>query len=409
MRKTELPRIAAQKIRTYLDAQIKILPTPLKVCYPDKIVYDWREGDHKEHHGPFVKKGKYTPMSLADFSLVGKDDIHASIDFAKDALENLAGHQITYLVTEILRQGRHLGRVDTLTSTRNPDHLKMHEKAIFDRCFYDTLRGRKFGAKDVVEVAFEVWQNLRAKYFFYKKPSNSKNLPLYGGSQIAPEWVAWQWLLNPEHLAFEEGVFAIHSRAIKEYLEYEYSSEQNLRTYPVESDPENSILTKEPIYYHVDHGPFKMQYKGELDSVMDYFGRTVVIAQKYTDSDDLASLTNRLRVLLHSLSARNSGATINIEKMRHPDVTYLYQIYDFAKGEYYYLDASVTVEEFRCLQSELFMQSLCWLADYKNHYKELKTRSKRAFVAPHLPYPDEVEKFASGFVEYKQRAESISV
>lgn len=373
--------------------------------YAANIARDWHYGSRKKEHEEVVES-KHTPISVSDFEFIDQI-IHGefsefTVSAALGSIKGKAGHEITDLVTEMVRDfkshdtQRVTKKINSITSTR--ESLKPHEKAIMDGCLEETLGTKEIAFRDIPEAAYDVWKRLRQEFFFYKKPTNSKHMPVYGGEKFTPEWAAMIWNFDFEQHAFEESIFGIHSLKIKRYLEQDLFGPQKVFL-PLEFDVGHDLKTEEAAYFQIDHGPFKTQYKGQKDWLID---GNVIIDQKYTLPVGFDSLPNRLQVLAYCLGAKGLGKSWYLEQIDPSGIVFLYEVYDHSSADSYYIDASIEPHELSGLAEKLFLYSAHWHSYMKDErYSDVQMlyeSQKNAIVLPHLPYPDEVEKYEAGFI-----------
>jgi len=392
------PVIPSCEIDHYL-ATYNIPNTTRRSFYTNQHIYDWHRGKHKLDYRNTVSDEPHTLMSASNFELVETHNATLAEQEARGAIAGTAGHQITYLITEMARQFQLTQKINTITATRSS--IKTHEREIMEQCRKKIIADKSFNFQDIPQVAFQIWKELKPNYIFYKKPTNSKHLALFTGNQYSAEWVAWQWNFNPEQNAFEEAVFGIHSLQMKRFMEQDLF-DPNPIPIPVETCISIPLVTEKPLFYRVSQGGFKTMYKGQADWVLDYPQREedikVVIDQKYTNPKNLSGIPNRLQVLTYSLAAESCGGKINIDRITLPKTIFLYQVYDFSTSQYYYLDASIKEDELPTLLDHFWHYSATWWGG-QTFFKKLDYEADRALIMPHLPYPDELDKLNAGFIE----------
>lgn len=395
--------IAPNYVGDYLDSiNLPSLPILLP-AWLDNTVRQFRPGKEKyEYYNRHIADESHAVESIGSIKTTSQlmqntFEKNITAEQFNALLQSQAGHEITFIVTDLLRHSQ-TGKFRPFDAGFHRQYMKPHEIQIYQQCIDQVIDSQRISAKNVPDLAFNVWKLLKERQIFYKKPQNSKHKKLYDGTQIKAEKVAWQWNWDFEHLAFEEAVFGAHSLRVKQYCEQDLFASDPL-TLGVECDPINPLVTAMPTITHIDFGAFKIQYRGMVDWLLRYKNQLpVIIDQRYGHNEELFSLENRLQVLLYSLSVKKVKGMCNFESMNPNGVVFLYQVYNPEKSSFDIVDATLQPEEMPYLLNQLFLYALYW----KNSYeicRDVDSWSRQAVIMPHLPYPDETVKLAQDFIE----------
>lgn len=315
----------------------------------------------------------------------GTDYSHSPIEReqkAKFSLQSMAGREVTFIFTDLLRD--HLSHdqtklfkcVESVTKSRS--NLKDEEKTIFEIALDKVTKGKKFLLRDLPQVSFDVWKNIKPFYVFDSD------------QQINSNSFAWNLHLSREQLAVEEAIIGIHSLKIKKFLEQDLFDTQRIFL-PLESNPVYKLESKTPFRFQVYYKDFGIQHLGQSDWVLHHRhglqSQKVVIQQKYIPTTDLYSDENRLKILIHSLGVKGTtGKSWSHADLNPTGVTYLHQVYDYENAEYYYVDLSIKPAEFPALLDKLEEYSKKWVDNKELYRGELKRR-KQEVVLPKLKMP----------------------
>ena len=98
-------------------------------------------------------------MSASNFELVETHNATLAEQEARGAIAGTAGHQITYLITEMARQFQLTQKINTITATRSS--IKTHEREIMEQCRKKIIADKSFNFQDIPQVAFQIWKELK--------------------------------------------------------------------------------------------------------------------------------------------------------------------------------------------------------------------------------------------------------
>lgn len=327
-----------------------------------------------------------TQMPSVGFTILGEESNHIDTHTDKEqkarfSLQSLAGREITLLFTDIVRDHlmhdptKLLKPIKSITTSRV--NLDDQEKEIYDSALKKIAGGKKFVLNDLAEVTFNLWKNIKSHYAFVDQ-------------QIDRDLLAWNFHLSPEQLAVEEAVIGIHSLKIKQFLEQDLFGPQKVFL-PLETNPTYDLESKSPYRYQIYYKGFGIQHVGSSDWVLNFKhgiqNLKIVVQQKYVPSQDNHSIENRLKVLIHSLGVNGYlGKNWANSTLNPAGVVYLQQHYDYQNASCYYVDLSITPQEFPFLLDTLQEYSRHWV-DNNVIYKGEVRRRKKEVVLPKLQIP----------------------
>ncbi len=349
------------------------------------------------HETEITNTEHHTVMSLSDIELATTplSEVTTKVSEAEviSAVNGIAGHTITVLVTEALRSFRE----------RKPIQLTDHQTGIdpYERKTIDAICSNVLATSpilhptEVTPFVWHVWQQLKPQYTFFKMIPNSTKKPRIEGTQHTADFVHDYWQ-SEEMSQFEEELFDLHQTRLNNYVDYGVPLTAT-DTLSIESNPEYELAIEQLVICHKHFGAYKIQFKGQADFVATQKNRKtgetvlVLIDQKHGKADKLHSLPNRLQALLYSDALKEK----QFSKKKFSDMTprgvmFLYHVFDTEKDDSFYIDASVYPDEYQHLMDELFTTTRQWWM-YQKEYKALKFEKQHAAVMPHIPHPkDEV-------------------
>jgi|GEM_PF-4454390 len=339
----------------------------------------------------------HTIMSMSDFELASTPahELTSKISEAeaKSVIRGVAGHKLTYIVTELTRQLRSGQYPSTVTVLQQ--NIDQEERVVIDAIASRVLsQYRTVFVQDVPLIATEIWMSLRDEYVFVKKIPNSTKKPLIEGTQYSSDWVRDYWN-SDEQKDFEGVVSQLHEQKIRQFLDHQPLGSEAL-SLPLESNPLFKTETEKPLVTHAELGAFRIQFRGQADYVLtntqdDYH---IGIDLKFGNPDLLYSLPNRLQALAYSHALRERQfSKKKYSQVTPSDVMFLYEVINTKPGAegIYYKDATVYPNEYPALMNSLYQTCLYWWLKHTD-FTRLKKEKKNAIVMPHFPSPDELSR-----------------
>lgn len=339
----------------------------------------------------------HTIMSMSDFEIASTPTHELTAQMseveAKSVVKGVAGHKLTYIVTELTRQLRSGQNPNTVTQMQ--PNMDQEERVVIDAIAARVLsQYRSVFVQDVPLIASEIWMSVRDEYVFVKKIPNSTKKPLIEGTQYSSDWVR-DWWNSDEQKDFEGTVSLLHEQKLRQYLDQQPIGNESMHL-PLESNPLFTVFAEKPLVTHAELGAFRIQFRGQADFVLansqdDYH---IGVDLKFGNPDLLYSLPNRLQALAYSHALRERQfSKKRYSQVTPSDVMFLYEVINTKPGAegIYYKDATVYPDEYPALMQSLYDTCLYWWLNHKE-FTRFKKEKKNAIVMPHFPSPDELSR-----------------
>lgn len=354
----------------------------------------------QQMQGPFqtepeTEVDQHTVMSLSDIELAITPPSHVRTTISEaeviSAVNGIVGHTITVLMTEAVNAAREGNPINLV---KHQTGIDLHEKELIDTiCKTVQMTAPVKKPSDITPFVWQVWQQMRTQYTFFKMIPNSTKKPRIEGTQYSADFVRDYWESDQMN-QFEEQLFFMHRARINNYLN---SGNPFSDTPPltIESNPEYGLSIEELVICHKHFGAYKIQFKGQADFVTSQRNKEtgekvlVIVDQKYGKGTKLHELPNRLQALLYSDALKEKQfSKKNYGEVTPRGVMFLYHVFDTTKDESFYIDASVYPDEYQKLMDALYETTSNWWM-YQKEYKAAKFERQHAAVMPYIPKPNE--------------------